>query len=189
MVQQASLNNQAEAERIENTTKARHFGDVKQSLYEDGFKLKVYQKANTLNHYYLKFIYSNRINRDTALLTYLVLVIELLVMIIAKKVFGTPITYVIIGAVGVLLPLIPTLVWVLNPTKRIRAQFNLTQSLTNAGIAFIIISAITIVVSLLLDANMKSGVTYAPIIIALNIPISVVIYGILYKSNNYHLKK
>ena len=189
LVQQASLNNQAEAERIENTTKARHFGDVKQSLYEDGFKLKVYQKANTLNHYYLKFIYSNRINRDTALLTYLVLVIELLVMIIAKKVFGTPITYVIIGAVGVLLPLIPTLVWVMNPTKRIRAQFNLTQSLTNAGIAFIIISAITIVVSLLLDANMKSGVTYAPIIIALNIPISVVIYGILYKSNNYHLKK
>ena len=188
-VQQASASHQAEVERIENNAKARHFGDVKQSLYEDGFKLKVYQKANTLNHYYMKFIYSNRINRDTALFTYLVMIIELLVMIIAKKAFGAPITYIIIGAVGVLVPLIPTLVWIMNPTKRIRAQFNLTQSLANSFIAFIIICAITIVVSLLLDVNMKAGTTYVPIIIASNIPIGVVIYSILYKSNNYHLKK
>ena len=186
---QSSAIHQAEVERVENSQKARHFGDVKQSLYEDGFKLKVYQKANSLNHYYLKFIYSNRINRDTALLTYLMLVVELLVMIIAKKVFGAPLTYIIIGAVGIIIPLIPTLVWATNPTKRIRAQFNLTQSLANSFIAFIIICAITIVVSLLLDVNMKTGSTYAPIIIASNIPIGVAIYGLLYKSNNYHLKK
>ncbi|MBO5774179.1 MAG: PadR family transcriptional regulator, partial [Clostridia bacterium] len=53
-VEQASLAHQAEVERLENSAKARHFGDVKQSLYEDGFKLKVYQKANTINHYYMK---------------------------------------------------------------------------------------------------------------------------------------
>ena len=188
-VEQASVTHQAEVERLENNAKARHFGDVKQSLYEDGFKLKVYQKANTINHYYMKFIYSNRINRDATLLTYLVLLAELLVMIIARKVFGNPLTYVIIGAIGVLVPLIPTLVWILNPTKRIRAQFKLNQALANSFIAFIIISAVCIVVSLLLDANMKSGLTYAPIIIASNIPIGVAIYGVLYKSNNYHLKK
>ena len=188
-VEQASLAHQAEVERLENNAKARHFGDVKQSLYEDGFKLKVYQKANTINHYYMKFIYSNRINRDTTLLTYLVLLAELLVMIIARKAFGNPITYIIIGAIGVLVPLIPTLVWILNPTKRIRAQFKFNQAIANSLIAFIIISAVSIVVSLLLDANMKSGLTYAPIIIASNIPIGVAIYGVLYRSNNYHLKK
>ena len=189
VVNQSIASHQAEVERLENTAKARHFGDIKQSLYEDGFKLKVYQKANSINHYYLKFIYSNRINRDTALLTYLVLIIELLVMIIARKVFGSPLTYVIIGAIGVLVPLIPSLIWLMNPTKRIRAQFNMTQALANSIIAFIIISAITIVVSLLLGANMKSGATYSPVIISANIPISIVIYGMLYKSNNYHLKK
>ncbi len=188
-VKQASATHQAEVERLENTAKARHFGDVKQSLYEDGFKLKVYQKANTINHYYMKFIYSNRINRDATILTYLVLLAELLAMIIARKVFGNPLTYVIIGAIGVLIPLIPTLVCILNPTKRIRAQFKFNQALANSFIAFIVISAVSIVVCLLLDVNMKSGLTYAPVIIASNIPVGVAIYGVLYKSNNYHLKK
>ena len=186
---QASATYQAEAERLENTAKARHFGDVKQSLYEEGFKLKVYQKANSINHYYMKFIYSNKINRDTAIFTYLLLVVELLIMIIAKKVFGNPIVYVIIGAVGILLPVIATIRWATNPTKRIRAQFNVNQSLSSACIAFIVVSAITIVVNLLLGADMKSGLTYSPIIIATIIPASVLIYAMLYKSNNYHLKK
>lgn len=188
-VKEASASYQQEAERLENANKSRHFGDVKQSLYEDGFKLKVYQKANTINHYYMKFIYSNRINRDTALLTYLVLLAELLIMIIAKKAFGAPLTYIIIGAVGLLVPIIPTVIWLTNPTKRIRAQFNLNQTLANAVIVFLVISAIAIVVSLLLSANMKSGATYSPIIISSNIPVGVLIYGVLYKSNNYHLKK
>ncbi len=189
LVKEASASYKAETERLENSAKARHFGDVKQSLYEDGFKLKVYQKANSINHYYMKFIYSNRINRDTALLTYLVLLAELLIMIIAKKAFGAPLTYIIIGSVGLLIPIIPTLIWLTNPTKRIRAQFNLNQTLANAVIAFLVISAIAIVVSLLLSADMKSGATYSPIIISSNIPVGVLIYGVLYKSNNYHLKK
>lgn len=189
LIKEASAVHKMEAERIENTTKARHFGDIKQSLYEDGFKLKVYQKANTINHYYMKFIYSNRINRDTALLTYMLLLVELLIMIIARKTFGIALPYIIFGAVALLLPIIPTVIWLTNPTKRIRAQFNLNQTLANSLITFIVISAITIVVSLLLDVDMKLGSTYAPIIISANIPFGVLIYGVLYKSNNYHLKK
>ena len=178
-----------EVERIENSAKARHFGDVKQSLYEDGFKLKVYQKANSINHYYMKFIYSNRINRDTSVLTYLVLCIEMLAMIIGYKVFGTPITYFVIAGVALLIPIVATAIWAFNPTKRIRAQFNFNQTMANSLIAFVVIVAITIVVSLLLDGNFKLGTTYVPIIIAADIPIGVMIYGLLYKSNNYHLKK
>ncbi len=189
LIKEASSAYKMEAERIENTNKARHFGDVKQSLYEDGFKLKVYQKANSINHYYMKFIYSNRINRDTALLTYMLLLVELLIMIIARTTFGIALPYIIFGAIALLLPIIPTIIWLLNPTKRIRAQFNMNQTLTNATIVFIVISAITIVVSLLLDVDMKLGSTYAPIIISTNLPFGVLIYGLLYKSNNYHLKK
>ena len=185
----AAMQHAQEVERIENSAKARHFGDVKQSLYEDGFKLKVYQKANSINHYYMKFIYSNRINRDTAILTYLVLCVEILAMIIAYKVFGTPITYFIIAGLGLIIPIAATIIWAVNPTKRIRAQFNFNQTIANSLIAFVVIVAITIVVSLLLDGNFKLGTTYVPIIIAADIPIGVMIYGLLYKSNNYHLKK
>ncbi len=184
--------NRDELVRDEDATKAKHFAEVKQSFYEDGYKLRVYQKANSANYYYMKYIYSNRINRDTAIFTYLVLLVELLVMIIAHKTFGSITAYVIIAVVGLLIPIVPTLIWAGNPTKRIKAKFNPSSSIINAIIVFIIISAIAIIVSLVvpsLKVDFTKGSAYVPYIIASNIPISVLIYGLLYKSNNYHLKK
>lgn len=176
----------------ENLTKSKHFSEVKQSLYEDGYKLKVYQKANSTNYYYMKYIYSNRLNRDTAIFTYLVLLVELLVMIIAHKSFGSVTAFIIMALAGLSIPIIPTLIWAGNPTKRVKAKFNPSSSLINALIIFIIISAIAVILSLVvpsLEVDFTKGRAYVPYIIASNIPISVLIYGLLYKSNNYHLKK
>ncbi len=176
----------------ENLTKSKHFSEVKQSLYEDGYKLKVYQKANSTNYYYMKYIYSNRLNRDTAIFTYLVLLVELLVMIIAHKSFGSVTAFIIIALTGLAIPIIPTLIWAGNPTKRVKAKFNPSSSLINALIIFIIISAIAVILSLVvpsLEVDFTKGRAYVPYIIASNIPVSVLIYGLLYKSNNYHLKK
>lgn len=176
----------------DNLAKAKHFSEIKQSLYEDGYKLKVYQKANSANYYYMKYIYSNRINRDTAIFTYLVLLVELLVMIIAHKSFGSVTAFIIMAIAGLAIPIIPTLIWAGNPTKRVKAKFNPGSSLINALIVFIIISAIAIILSLVvpsLNVDFTKGSAYVPYIIASNIPISVLIYGLLYKSNNYHLKK
>ena len=68
----AAVINEAEQRDIDNQGRARHFGDLKQALYEEGFNLKPYNKANASNFYYMKFVYSNKLMRDTMLLTYLV---------------------------------------------------------------------------------------------------------------------
>ena len=108
----AATINEAEQRDIDSQGRARHFGDLKQALYEEGFNLKPYNKANASNFYYMKFVYSNKLLRDTTLLTYLVLVIEVLIMVIAIDSFAINIGACIgIAAVGLLLPALPFVVW------------------------------------------------------------------------------
>ncbi len=185
--------NEAEEKEIDSQGRARHFGDLKQSLYEEGYNLKPYNKANASNFYYMKFVYSNKLMRDTALFTYLVLIIEVLIMIIALNSFAINIGVCIaIAAVGLAVPVIPFIMWAANPTKRIKARFNLGTSITYALIAFIVISGISMIISLIapsLKVDFTKGSAYIPVMIAALIPIAVLIYGLLYRSGNYHLKK
>lgn len=189
----AATINEAEQRDIDSQGRARHFGDLKQALYEEGFNLKPYNKANASNFYYMKFVYSNKLLRDTMLLTYLVLVIEVLIMVIAIDSFAMNIGVCIaIAAVGLLLPALPFIVWAINPTKRIKARFNLGTSITYALIAFIVISGISMIIALIapsLKVDFTKGSAYIPVMIAALIPIAVLIYGLLYRSGNYHLKK
>lgn len=189
----AATINEAEQRDIDSQGRARHFGDLKQALYEEGFNLKPYNKANASNFYYMKFVYSNKLMRDTMLLTYLVLVIEVLIMVIAIDSFAINIGSCIgIAAVGLLLPALPFVVWAINPTKRIKARFNLGTSITYALIAFIVISGISMIIALIapsLKVDFTKGSAYIPVMIAALIPIAVLIYGLLYRSGNYHLKK
>ncbi len=189
----AAVINEAEQRDIDSQGRARHFGDLKQALYEEGFNLKPYNKANASNFYYMKFVYSNKLMRDTMLLTYLVLVIEVLIMVIAIDSFAMNIGVCIaIAAVGLLLPALPFIVWAINPTKRIKARFNLGTSVTYALIAFIVISGISMIIALIapsLKVDFTKGSAYIPVMIAALIPIAVLIYGLLYRSGNYHLKK
>lgn len=131
--------------------------------------------------------------RDTALFTYLVLIIEVLIMIIALNSFAINIGVCIaIAAVGLVVPVIPFIMWAANPTKRIKARFNLGTSITYALIAFIVISGISMIISLIapsLKVDFTKGSAYIPVMIAALIPIAVLIYGLLYRSGNYHLKK
>ena len=185
--------NEAEEKEIDSQGRARHFGDLKQSLYEEGYNLKPYNKANASNFYYMKFVYSNKLMRDTALFTYLVLIIEVLIMIIALNSFAINIGVCIaIAGVGLVVPVIPFIMWAANPTKRIKARFNLGTSITYALIAFIVISGISMIISLIapsLKVDFTKGSAYIPVMIAALIPIAVLIYGLLYRSGNYHLKK
>ena len=185
--------NEAEEKEIDSQGRARHFGDLKQSLYEEGYNLKPYNKANASNFYYMKFVYSNKLMRDTALFTYLVLIIEVLIMIIALNSFAINIGVCIaIAAVGLVVPVIPFIMWAANPTKRIKARFNLGTSITYSLIAFIVISGISMIISLIapsLKVDFTKGSAYIPVMIAALIPIAVLIYGLLYRSGNYHLKK
>ncbi len=172
--------------------RSRRIAEMKQSLAEEGFKLKTYSKANASDYYYMNYIYSNKILRDTGLLTYLVIFIELLILVLAQKTFGYSVsTIAAIGGVALLVPVVPTVIWAMNPTKRVKARFQFTSALINATIAFVVIAAVSSVIYLLtpsLGVGFENGKMYVPYLLALTIPISVCIYQILYRSNNYHLK-
>lgn len=172
--------------------RSRRIAEMKQSLAEEGFKLKTYSKANANDYYYMNYIYSNKILRDTGLLTYLVIFIELLILVLAQKTFGYSVsTIAAIGGVALLVPVVPTVIWAMNPTKRVKARFQFTSALINATIAFVVIAAVSSVIYLLtpsLGVGFENGKMYVPYLLALTIPISVCIYQILYRSNNYHLK-
>lgn len=172
--------------------RARGMSDLKQSLLEEGYKMRTYSKANNAGFYYMNYYYSNRILRDTSLFTYLVAVIELLIMFILRSVFGlNGLTLIIMGVVGLILPIVPTVLWAVNPNKRIKAKFNFNAAIINALIAFIVISAVATVINLVspsISLSFQDGKMYVPYILALDIPIFVLIYQLLYRTKNYHLK-
>lgn len=174
------------------TAKVRQFNDLKQSLLEEGYKVKQYSKANSSNYYYMNYIYSNKLMRDTMMLTFLVILVELLVFFILKDVFQySTLSLILIGVAATVIPVVPTILWSLNPTKRTKAKFNFSSALVNSLIAFILLAAINTVISLFVPSfefSFDTGKIYVPYILALNIPLAVVLYHILYKSKNYHLK-
>ena len=61
------------------------FGDLRQKLMDEGYRLRSYTKSNTSNYYYMKFVFSNQLLRTTGFLSYLwVGVLALLVFILSK---------------------------------------------------------------------------------------------------------
>ncbi|MFA5449999.1 MAG: PadR family transcriptional regulator [Clostridia bacterium] len=172
--------------------RARQFNDLRQTLAEEGYKLRTYSKANTSNYYHMNYIYFNRIIRDTFLIIYLFVLVELLAVFLAKNTFEYSFkTIIIMASVALVVPILAITVWGINPTKRVKARFNFNSSIINAIIAFIAIVAISSIIGILtpsLKLELTNPRLYMPCILAFNIPLAVMVYYILYKSKNYHLK-
>lgn len=174
----------------DSTLHTKQFEETRRALTDEGYKIKPYSAANSANYYYMNYVYSNRLMRDCTLLTYVVLIIEVLVLFLARSVFdyGTP-ALLVISLVGLLLPGIPTVRWAINPTRRTKAAFNFGTAFRNSFIAFILVIALATIINLVTPSiSVYSGKFYVPYIIALDIPLSVTFYNVLYKSKNYHLK-
>lgn len=172
--------------------RSRQFYDLKLSLESEGYKLKSYTKANAVSQYYMNYIYSNRIIRDTSFLVYLTVIIELIIMYIGREIFSYGLNVLIpMGAAGLIIPIAGLIIWALNPTKRIKARFNFSTALINSVIAYIFIVAVTTIIYLVapsIDIDFTDGRMYVPYILAINLPVFVLIYNFLYKSKHYHLK-
>ena len=86
--------------------RSRQFYDLKLSLESEGYKLKSYTKANAVSQYYMNYIYSNRIIRDTSFLVYLTVIIELIIMYIGREIFSYGLNVLIpMGAAGLIIPI------------------------------------------------------------------------------------
>lgn len=167
--------------------------DLKTKLFGAGYKVRPYSRENIENYYSLNFLHSNKINRDCYAIMYLVLIIELIIgkLIFKDKYQG--ISYILIGVIGILIPTIPFIVYSFRPDKRIRANFSFKTSILNRLMLFLNLVVIVCLVGFFaFGANINEGHTMLtpiliPILLLLNVPLSSVIYLILYNTKRYHI--
>ncbi|MDR2266571.1 MAG: helix-turn-helix transcriptional regulator [Christensenellaceae bacterium] len=173
-----------DAPRSEN----RRFRDLKQSLAEDGYKLRLYSKPDAVNYFSLNYILRNKILRDVALFLYMFVIIELLSIYLAVEFFEYSVTSLVtIAGFAFIIPLFALFVWKRNPVKRIKARFNFWSGMTYSLILFILIVAIITVITFFTIGFVNGG-AYVPYVLSLNIPIATIIYYLLYRSKSYHIK-
>ncbi|MDR0751356.1 MAG: helix-turn-helix transcriptional regulator [Christensenellaceae bacterium] len=167
---------------------SRSLKELKNTLIEDGYKVRFYSKPDAINYYNLNYILGNKILRDTAAFLYMFIIAELLSIYIAFEYFNySAITLVIIAAVLFLIPLSAFVHWQRNPAKRTKARLNFTNNMIYSLIILVLTIAVITITTLLLD-KFSSGEAFVPYILSLNIPIATIIYYILYKSKSYHIK-
>ena len=88
--------------------------------------------------------------------------------------------------------LIPTVIYVSNPTKRTRANYNFKLSIINRSMIFIELLVVCILIGFFAvgasidNIDMLLQTIILPGIMLTNIPLSSVVYNILYKSRKYH---
>lgn len=166
--------------------------DIKTRLYAKGFKIRPYDRGNTSEYYTFNFIQSNRLNRDTFLIILAFFVAEVAIMwaSLATKVSYT--YFLPILLVGSALCLVPTVIYLFNPTRRTRANFNFKLSILNRGMLFIELTVVCILIGFFgLGANVNDidlilESIVLPMVLLTNLPLSSLIYWLLYRTRKYH---
>lgn len=169
--------------------------ELKSKMMAEGYNLRPYVKKNTSEYYINQYYFSNKLNRDSSVITYLIYAIGVLIAYFstAPK-FGHNVG-ALFGflALGLLYPIVMFVAFCVDPKKRIKANFNAKNALINSLI--VIVNAIILIVLIGFLAcgaridNIDSMIrpVIIPLVFLLIIPISIMIYYWLYKSNHYHV--
>ncbi|MEG1646962.1 MAG: hypothetical protein RR374_06310, partial [Clostridia bacterium] len=180
-------------EEEDDDYKIINFSDLKHDLQKDGVNLKPYIKKNTTDFYVNNFYYINKILRNTALIMFIALVIEFVCAWGCVHNDYKIWTLAITVAVCALMPISFLIKFLINPTKRKRANFNVKQSLLNSLI--LIINCIVVILLLgffVFNANISDFSTMIvpvlmPILFLFNIPASIIVFALLYNTRKYHM--
>lgn len=189
-----SLQDKSEAQPQQEKPQQTDYSDsdIKTRLYAKGFKIRPYDRGNTSEYYTFNFIQSNRLNRDTFLIILAFFAAEVGIMWAS---LGTRISYTYflpILLVGCALCLVPTFFYLVNPTKRTRANFNFKLSVLNRTMLFIELTVVCILIGFFaLGANVNDidlilQSIVIPMVLLTNLPLSSLIYFLLYRTRKYH---
>lgn len=167
--------------------------DIKTRLYAKGFKIRPYDRGNTSEYYTFNFLQSNRINRDTFLIILAFFAVEIAIMWASLATRISFSYFLPILLVGCALCLVPTVIYLLNPTKRKRANFNFKLSLLNRAMIFIELSVVCVLIGFFAlgasinDMDLILCSIILPMVLLTNIPLSSLIYWLLYRTRKYHI--
>ena len=178
----------------EGTHRVQHFNDLRQNLLLEGYRLKPYNKFNTLNYYYMKYIYSNKLMRDTSYIVSVIFFIISLLITIFHPILeiNSIIAPLIMTLIFAIYPIITTIIWNIYPTKRIKAKYNLTFTLIKTSIIILLTISITVITHIIsgnIISEIKKFKFYIPMIYSMFFPIYALIYYLLFRTTKYHLSK
>ncbi|MDD3831987.1 MAG: PadR family transcriptional regulator [Clostridia bacterium] len=160
--------------------------ELADDLNRQGVKIKLYNKS-TADYTPQSMLFTNKINCLVAWITYISIVIEMLIvkLIVAPLTVGT--LFIHYGIVLVA-PVILTVIYLVNPSKRVKPNFDFKYHLINAIIAFCIATVLIFALNVLLakivftDVVAVAGQIVLPVITAINIPLYIIYYKLVYKS-------
>ncbi len=176
-------------------TKLEEYNSV---LRNEGYTLRTYNSSSvTANNsgntplVSTKYVFINKILRDSMVLSALFCIITLLVLYLTRTVFEFPTSALIaIGAVAVAIALVGVIIWFQKPDKRKKDNVNV-KALNAITIAiFLVVVMLDLIISLLIPNgySLNSPKVYAPAIVATTIPFFGLVFTLLYKSGNYFKK-
>lgn len=167
--------------------------DIKTRLYAKGFKIRPYDRGNTSEFYSYNFLQSNRIRRDTFLIILAIFAVEVAVMWASLFKTVSYSYFLPILLVGSALCLVPTVIYLVNPTRRVRANFNFKLSILNRTMVFIELVVVCILIGFfglgatVNDSKMIICAIILPMVLLTNLPLSSLIYWLLYRTRKYHI--
>ncbi len=169
--------------------------ELKKSYYTEGYNLKPYSFSNVVIYYNMNYVYQNKLNLFTYWILYALMFIEISVI---RIIFG--INYGItdglyIGALlsALIVPAVPTMLYFMEPLKRVKADFDFKASIVNRSLlclnmafVFACLGVFVWQVNLQELSSMVLPI-FIPIILLLNLPLSSVVYYQIYKTKKFHL--
>ena len=168
-------------------------GDIKTRLYAKGFKIRPYDRGNTSEYYTFNFLQSNRIRRDTFLIILAFFAVEVAIMWASLFRVVSYAYFLPILLIGSALCLVPSVIYLANPTKRMRANFNFKLSILNRTMLFIELTVVCILIGFfglgatVNDTKMIICAIVLPMVLLTNLPLSSLIYWLLYRTHRYHI--
>ncbi|MFA6866615.1 MAG: PadR family transcriptional regulator [Clostridia bacterium] len=167
----------------------KHITDLKDVLNSEGYDLNKFK--STPNKNYMRYIYTTKLYRDVGILTYLFYVLMLLTLFLAKSKFApNNVALLTFGCVGVILPIITLVNYLINPNKRKKDNIKLNVLVPVCFFIYFIFLLLNIIIELLIPngLSINSPQIYAPSIVALVIPFFGLLYLVLCKSGMYYQK-
>lgn len=177
------------------------FSDIYEEAEQDGFKIRAYSgnsskdflKKNKKDNAEKSLLLKNKLLLNVGILLYCIILAEVLLTFgifnsIIKWKFST---YVLIASVLLIVPCAGIVNYVINPQKRVIPKFNFKDNLIVSFVVFMNLILIIFGCALIFDVSILEpsemlGKILFPIILAFNVPLSVIIYKALYKSRNFY---
>ena len=184
-----------EAKPVEDSVQSTPtVSDLKKRYYAEGYNLKQYSRSNVSIFYNMNYVYSNKLNTLTYWIMYAFILVEIgLVALFESSLNLGLATYLTAIFVALIIPGVPTIMTLLNPLKRIKANFELKRSVINRLLLFLNLSLIVACLGLFVwqvDLNNLATMIkpiLLPILFLLNLPLSSVVYYQIYKTKKFHL--